>query len=97
MRFDKDPSAIYDDGSDGVWMPLKGRLVAVSDKYDIEDVEEPLEPTGEGLELYPGQQLSARYQGVNGIFIPMIKLQHPYDLSAACGLRIRGLWKRRLN
>lgn len=97
MRQDDDPSAVYEDASDGVWYPLKGRVVAVSPIADPKLLTPPYDAVGDGLLLYPGQQLKASYQGKAGQFVLIRNRQHPYDLSLVCGLRINGFWKLRLD
>lgn len=108
MREDRQPLAIYQDGSDDVYFPLKGRLQTISDSDEIiadcttteHDInpESRLYPDFDSkLLLWPGQQLRSTYNGRSGIFVPMVSLPHPFDMSDVAGLRIYGSWKQGVN
>jgi hypothetical protein len=108
-RDDRNPTAVYQDGSDDVFFPLKGRLQLISDSAEIMEgcdtpTEHDVNPESRlypdfdsALLLWPGQQLRSTYNGRSGIFVPMISLPHPYDLSGVAGLRINGSWKQSLS
>ncbi|MGL5062640.1 MAG: hypothetical protein ACRC62_21905 [Microcoleus sp.] len=105
MRDDRNPTAVYQDGSDDVYFPLKGRLQAIADSSEIvadcADKEHDVNPESRlysdfdsKLLLWPGQQLRATYNRRQGIFVPMIALPHPFDMSSVVGLKIHGSWKQ---
>lgn len=104
-RDDRNPTSVYQDGSDDVFFPLKGRVQAISDspemiadctiqEHDINPEARLYPDFDSNLLLWPGMQLRSTYNGRSGIFVIMTALPHPHDMSSVVGLRIHGSWKQ---